>query len=116
MDRYFYSIEVDTEGNKVVHLLGNIYDLEWNDTNYVIDEYTFLYIPIKDVILMIDTDTFYEYIAEKVSYSDNVSKAEAYKVCNEYFNGNHGIELDIADITEGTPCGDYWFEGSKENE
>lgn len=113
MDRYFYSIELDGNENKVVHVFGNIYcnDADTTETDYRIAEWTFLYITIYELKELVKDGLFYDYVNERVNYLGDISEAEALKICNQYFGGNPGICLHICDVNEETPCGDYWFEG-----
>ena len=112
MDRYFYSVEVDCEGNKVIHLSGNVYcnDGDDTETNHRIAEWTFLYITMDELKELIKNDHFYEYVNERVNYLGDISEEEALKACDQYFDGNPGTYLHIADVDEETPCGDYCFE------
>lgn len=42
MNRYFYTVESDDSGNKVVHFVGNIYNNnDGEEQNYKIDEWIF---------------------------------------------------------------------------
>ena len=36
MDRYFYTIECDADGNKIIHMLGNVYfnDADGTETDH----------------------------------------------------------------------------------
>lgn len=115
MDRCFYSVELNEDRKKVVHVSGNVY---WNDadaekTDYRIAEWTFFYITIDELKELIKDGRFYDYVNERVNYLGDISKAEALKMCNQYFGGNPGICLHICDVNEETPCGDYWFERSE---
>lgn len=112
MDRYFYSVELDDDGNKIVHMSGNVY---WNDvdttpTDYRCAEWTFFYIKLKELRELIESDLFYEHINEFVNYLDDITEEEAFKTCDQYFNGKPGVNLHIKDVNEATPCGEYWFE------
>lgn len=112
MDRYFYSIGLDENNKKVIHLSGNVYFNDGDETEncYRLAEWTFRYFDIEIAQFMLDTDTFYEFINERVDYLTDLSKEKANEVCKSYFNGQPGTELHILDITTDTPCGDYWFE------
>ena len=119
MDRYFYSIELDENGNKIIHMSGNVYhnDGDETETCYRIAEWTFLYIPIEKAKQMcqdvVDAEgylVFEDFLQERVSYLEDITEIEAQTICKRYFNGNPGTELCITDITDITPCGDYWFE------
>lgn len=112
MDRYFYSVELNDDGNKIIHLSGNIY---WNDvdtasTDYRLAEWTFFYITLKELKELIENDLFYEHVNEHVKYLDDISEEEAFVTCDRYFNGKPGVNLHINDVSEETPCGEYWFE------
>ena len=112
MDRYFYSVELDDDGNKIVHMSGNVY---WNDvdttlTDYRCAEWTFFYITLKELMELIENDQFYEYINELVNYLDDITEEEAFETCDRYFSGKPGASLHIKDVNAETPCGDYWFE------
>ena len=111
MDRYFYSID-EADEKKVIHISGNVYfnDADGTDTDHRIAEWTFMCLDIDEAQHMIDTDTFFEFINERVNYLNNITKDEANEICENYFNGSPGTELCISDITENTPCGNYWFE------
>ena len=111
MDRYFYSVEMDENGKKYIHMSGNVYfnDDETEDC-YRIAEWTFLYISLDQLAKLIEDDWFYEYIGDRVNYLDNGTKEQAIEICEHYFDGSAGTELHIFDVNENTPCGDYWFE------
>ncbi len=112
MDRYFYAVELDDDGNKVIHMSGNVYwnDVDTTDTDYRCAEWTFFYIPINELKELIKNDWFYEYVNERVDYLGDLTEAEAIETCDQYFNGKPGVYLHIKDINEETPCGDYWFD------
>lgn len=111
MDRYFYSIGMDGD-RKVIHLSGNVYfnDGDETETCYRIAEWVFLYFDVEEAQMMLNTDTFFDYIYTRINYIGDISKKEADEMCKSYFNGQSGTELHISDITADTPCGDYWFE------
>ena len=117
MNRYFYSIELDENGNKTFHLTGNVYlnDGDETETCYRFAEWTFLYIPIEKAKQMyqsvIDAEgclVFEDHIQERIAYLGDMTKKEAEEIC--FHCGNPGLELCVLNITEDTPCGDYWFE------
>ena len=110
MDRYFYSVEMDGD-RKVVHMSGNVYGVIADSEDcYRLAEWTFMYIDVDKLKELVDDDTFYEYINEKVNYLTNITEDEAIWSCKSYHNGTSGVELDIKLVNEDTPCGDYWFE------
>lgn len=112
MDRYFYTIECDVYGNKVIHMLGNVYfnDADESETDHRHAEWTFMFLPIKEVIKMFEDDEFYEFLNQRVAYLGDITLSQAKEICESYFNGRPGMELHIKNINEDTPCGDYWFE------
>lgn len=112
MDRYFYAIELDTDGNKILHLSGNIYynDADDTETNYRHAEWVYFYIPINEVAKLISNDTFYDYINERVHYLSDCNEEEALEICELYWDGNPGINLHIKNVNFKTECGEYWFD------
>lgn len=113
MDRYFYTVELDSDGTKIIHMNGNVYlnDIDETDTNYRCAEWTGLYISVADMQSMIDNDELFDFINEKVNYLEDLTKEEADKLCDEFFAGQPGHYFDIKNVTEDAPCGEYWFEG-----
>lgn len=111
MDRYFYSIE--SFGNeKEVHVSGNVYfnDVDETETDHRIAEWTGFYLSLGQIMELLDEDCFFDYINERVDYLGDITKEGAKDICNTYWNGEPGIELDIKNVTDDTPCGCYWFE------
>lgn len=111
MDRYFYSVEMDGD-NKVVHMSGNVYfnDADESEYDYRIAEWTGLYIKVDKLKELIDNDDFWEYINEQVAYLGDLTEDEAKDMCKVFFDGSSGARFDIRFVNEDTPCGDYWFE------
>lgn len=110
MDRYFYTVEYETgTDNKLVHFYGNVY---FNDAIQAWQhvEWTGLYVSLSDLAEMIEDDTMYEYINERVNYSSDLTEVQAQEACKFYFCGSPGTELHIKNIDENTSCGEYWFE------
>ena len=110
LDKYFYSIEQYGE-EKYFHLSGNVYenDVDPSDTNYRIAEWTGLCIPISELMDYINMKDYYDYFNERVNYLDDCTEAEARKIAVTNHNGAEGEYLHIEDLTENTPCGNYWF-------
>ena len=111
MDRYFYSVEMDGDC-KVVHMSGNIYfnDADDTDTCYRIAEWTGLFITVKELKMLLETSQFYDYLNENVAYLTDMLEVEVADACQVYFDGDAGENLHISCVNEDTPCGDYWFE------
>ena len=112
MDKYFYIIEQDDNGNKFIHLEGNIYhnDADDSDTCYRAAEWTFFYLTIDEVMAMVKDNTFFDYVNERVDYLQDVTEQQAAEMCKNFFDGQPGTKLNIKDINDSTPCGCYWFE------
>lgn len=111
MDRYFYSVEME-ENHKVVHLSGNIYynNVDETETCFRIATWTGFYFTMKELKWFIEKDCFHDYINEEVDYMGDLTEEEAAEMCQTYFNGAPGRLLNIKHVNEDTPCGDYWFE------
>lgn len=110
MDRYFYSVEMDGD-RKVVHMFGNIYYIVTDTEDcFRFAEWTGMYIEIDKLKELLESDMFYEYVNQQVTYLADLTEDEAVEACQVYFNGEPGKWLNIKHVDEDTPCGDYWFE------
>lgn len=112
MDRYFYSVE-EIDGNKVIHMSGNVYRNDESVTgekDYRIAEWVWMYINIDTLIKMKNEDKLWEFLDENVRYLGDLSREDADRICNEHFNGRPGSSLDISKVNADTICGDYWFD------
>ena len=111
MNRYFYIVE-EYNGRKEVHLSGNVYfnDVDETDKCYRLAEWTGFYITVDELKELLENDTFYDYINERVDYLTDLTHEEAVDICDVYFYGSSGVENHIRNVNEDTPCGDYWFE------
>ena len=47
---------------------------------------------------MLDDDTFYDNVNERVNYLTDITEARAREICSTYFCGTSGEELHIKDI------------------
>ena len=110
MDRYFYIIEQDENGHKVIHMQGNIYANGDGDFRHA--EYTFLFFSVSLAQNMIDDESFFATLDENVDYIEDITEKTAVARTEKYFDGDSGTQLHISDITEHTPCGCYYFERS----
>ena len=111
MDRYFYIIE-ETNGHKEIHFSGNVYYNDGDETDkcFRLAEWTGFFITVDKLKELLEDDTFFDYINEKVNYLSDLTEDEAVEACQIYFNGEPGKWLNIKHVNEDTPCGDYWFE------
>ena len=117
LDRYFYSIELNENNEKVMHLLGNAYfnDADGTDKPYRLAEWTWMYFSLDklkekfDHDILFDVDSFYEYINERVNYLGDHTENEIIEICNNYFDGESGNEMHPIEINEELPCGNYWW-------
>ena len=109
MDRCFYSIQLDSDGNKNIHLFGNVYfnDVDITETNYRHAEWTGMYFGLDEIQEYIDN---FDLVNEKVAYLSDITEGEALEISKTYFNGNEGVYLHLVDINNETKCGDYYFE------
>ena len=114
MDRYFYTLEKGDNGKQIIHLSGNVYynDGDETETCYRCAEWTWMFFDVDYAKQMLKDDKFFDFTDERVKYLSDLTEVQANELCGSYFNGNGGTELDITDIKEDTPCGDYWMERS----
>ena len=104
MDRYFYIIE-EENGKKYIHMSGNVYAN--GDGNYRLAEWTFFYTPTSEIYNVRD---FLSDANSRVDYMGDITEEEAEEISNTYFNGEAVPKLQLEDITEDTPRGEYWCE------
>lgn len=114
MNRYFYSIiepNNDIKG-KFIHLLGNVYknNEDDKDTCYRIAEWNFFYRCIGEIQEMMKKEIFFNYVDERIRSLGDITKEEAENLCKTYYDGKQGKELSLYNVTETTPCGNYWFD------
>lgn len=112
MDRYFYSVELDYDGNKVIHLSSNVYFNDSGDTeiNYRCVEWTFFYISMNEFKKLVKNNWFYDFVNERIDYLCDITETSANELCANYFDGKPGTYLYIGDVNEETHCGNYWSE------
>lgn len=113
MDRYFYSVETDGKDNKLVHMCGNIYfnDGDETETNYRCAEWTGMSFTLKELKEEINSRQLFNTLCENVRYLEDITKEEALKISNTYFGDETIIHLSIHSVDQNTPCGCYWFDG-----
>lgn len=108
-EREIYLVE-GTGDKKVIHVSAYVWPRSDGD-GYTITEYTFLYIPLAEMVRM-DDEQLWDYIndmeANVKQYERDVSAEEA----KDYIDNAWGMakRLDYKDLTEDTPCGVYWAE------
>ena len=106
MDRYFYILEEDN-GKKFIHLEANVF--HWvDDPEGMYSEWSFYYIPLEEAQRKIKEETFFDEADEYVKYCDDIPAACVDDYCNLFFDKKPGVKLDIEDITDETPCGNYY--------
>lgn len=109
MNRYFYILEKDNLGNKQIRMECNVYGNK--NEGYRFNEWVFCIVSISEAQTLIKQNEFYSTLDEIVKYSDDVTEEEANAIYELYFDGlSSGEELKITDITNDTPCGDYYFD------
>ena len=112
MDRYFYSVELNSDGNKEIHMYGNIYlnDADETEMNYRFAEWTGLYITLDELKELVENGWFFEHVNERVDYLGDITEEDAIESSRKYFEGYPGECLHIKNVNEETICGDYWFD------
>lgn len=115
MDRYFYSVGLDGKDNKMVHISGNIYwnDVDETETNYRCAEWTGMSFTLKELKEEVDSHQLFNTLCENVRYLDNITNEEALKISDTYFGDEIISLLPIHCVDQDTPCGYYWFEGAE---
>ena len=109
MNRYFYILEEDNLGNKQIRMECNVYGNR--DEGYHFNEWVFCIVSIGEAQALIEQNEFLPTLDELVRYSDDVTEEEANAIYHLYFDGmSSGEELEITDIADNTPCGDYYFD------
>ena len=113
MDRYFYSVELDGNENKIVHMCGNVYlnDADETETNHRCAEWTGLSFTLKDLEEEINNRQLFETLCENVRYLEDITECEAIKISEHYFGDEAANHLPIYQVNKETPCGCYWFGG-----
>lgn len=111
LNRYFFSVD-EGYNTKIINMLGNIY---FNDGTadepdcYRHAEWCGMEFDLNEVKTLIENDTFYDYLDENVDYLGNLTEEDAMYACSIYYSGTPGTELHISELTNDTPCGNYWF-------
>jgi phospholipase C len=115
MDRYFYSVWTDGKDNKLVHMCGNIYfnDADETETNYRCAEWTGMSFTLKELAEEINSRNLFDELCENIRYLEDITKEEALKIADSYFGDEIIIHLPIHCVSQYTPCGYYWFEGDE---
>lgn len=110
MDRYFYCVELDEDGNKVIHMSGNVYcnDADETETNYRCALWVFLYMSIEELKDAIERYWLFEYLCENVKYEEDITEEEAIDACKHYFDGTPGVHMSLKNVNAETSCGNYW--------
>lgn len=115
MDRYFYSVEFDGRENKLVHMCGNIYfnDVDETDKNYRCAEWVGMSFTLKELKEEINNRTLFNELCENVKYLGDLTKSEALRISDTYFGDDVINHLPIYCVCQDTPCGYYWFDGNE---
>lgn len=115
MDRYFYSVEFDGRENKLVHMCGNIYfnDVDETEANHRCAEWVGMSFTLKELKEEIDNRTLFNELCENVRYLGDLTKNEALRISDTYFGDEIVNHLPIYHVCQDTPCGYYWFDGNE---
>lgn len=110
LDRYFYTVELDSNNQKVIHLLAN---LEVNNTNefdkkYCLNEWSGMYLSIEDFKHKSRSAEAAMDIFEEIKYTKDLTEDEAKEILETYFDGKPGTRLRFGKLNQDTPCGCYW--------
>lgn len=108
-DRYFYILE-NVDGEKHIHVEGNLYPSDNGENTFEIAEWSGCYIPLAEAQEMMKNNTFFSTIDELVKYQDTISTEKADEIRESYFGDKSSTYLDISDITAETACGCYHFD------
>ena len=116
LDCDFYWVEIDKDGNKVVHPYGFVYDAEESvdddEPDLTFRFQTFCYDTRFRLEKVIDSSShYYDLLCDYIDFDDTEDKSEEEAnrlLCNSLdVEEMQPIELPIADITKDTPCGWY---------
>lgn len=108
LDRYFYILEKDENGELLIHLQGKVF-LN-GDNEYGLAEWTFEYISVPIAQRWWEALVWTARTANTVKYWSKMTEAKALDTCKTYFDGQAGNELNLMDITLDTPEGCYYFD------
>ena len=102
----FYSIELDSDGNKQINIFGyTAYGEYWEH-----NEMGGLIVQLDQFIENVHDDEYYvsTLIGESKQYINDADEEEIVDVINSYFDGSPAdYELPYEEITMDTPCGNY---------
>ena len=115
IDRYFYSVWTDGKNNKLVHMCGNVYynDCDESETNYRCAEWTGLYFTLKELKEEVNDRKLLDELCYSVRYLNDITKEEALIILDNYFGDEIVNHLPIYCVDQNTPCGCYWFDGNE---
>ena len=117
MNRYFYSVEESSKRKKYIHFRGYIYSNNEIGKNmtHTEAEWVGVVLEVKKTKELLKDNKLYERLDDLVSFKNDVSEAFANARSRVYFTGHPGKKRDLTDITDDTPCGDYWFDMDEES-
>ena len=104
----FYSIELDDNGEKQIHILGYIYRNDSDDFWELLEPCWFI-VPLAEFIknLKENEDYVNEQYSEYKQYITDMTEEEMVDTINNYFGNQPEYHLGFSEITMDTPCGDY---------
>jgi len=117
MNRYFYSVEEHGK-KKCIHFRGHIFsnNATGTDMTHSNHEWVGVYLEVKKVKQLLASNNLYGRLDDLVSYKTDETEAYANNRSRIYFAGHPGKKRNLTDITEDTPCGDYWFDMDEESD
>lgn len=101
-DRMFYTIESHLDG-KFVHYLSFFAGVEG-----MVDvvELCWAYLPATTVAD--DLDAIRDVEERSKQYARTIDEDEADRLAVDYYGNDGGTYMPIAEVSENTPCGNYW--------
>lgn len=107
-DKLLYAIE-EVDGEKIVHVLGELYCVDCGEEkDYRLAEFTGVYLEFGDIQKHISDLIDFIYDSSSRVYQKDISKSEAEECFKSYFSSKEGIEFNILECDQNTPCGNYW--------
>ena len=107
--RNYFSVEEDF-GGKYIHYLGYLDEDSAYPAGYRSIEGTFCIAYIEDIPRNTNPEKhMYELFDTNKQYVYELDKNDYNEMLQEYYDGQPGRHLQLKDVNQNTPCGDYWF-------
>lgn len=112
-DREFYSVFTDDDGRKIIKYQGFTWCRPCSDDglDYACTEVCWCFVDVGNVGPEEDIRDVIAFCAEGCTqYQEDMDERSFYKVNATFFNGTSGIELDVREVDDNTPDGNYYYE------